>query len=148
MGPGLLDFRNAHTIWDMQTSPATDTDRFGFPLVPFELLLPAGASAGLHSDKESHMPFPPEEPRIRSSTLRFNAPFLLRNMSSKQPAGTYRVDTTESLIGGRLEPVSTELFLRVGASIRIRAVDRDDLFTVWLRDRKRGRDSSTAGEAA
>lgn len=82
------------------------------------------------------MPNTPEEPRIRRSALRFNAPFMLRDLALEQPAGTYKVDTTEALIEGEFKPVATELFLRVGASIRIRAVDREDLFTAWLRDGK------------
>ena len=76
--------------------------------------------------------------RTSRSSITFTAPFRLKGLALPQAAGTYRVDTFEECVEGvhrtACRPFATHLHLRVGGSIRIRAVDRRDLRAAWERD--------------
>lgn len=81
--------------------------------------------------------------RTTRSTITFIAPFSLRGVRLPQAAGTYHVDMDDEIIEGKdqaeYRPVATRLYLRVGGSIRIRAVDRQDLQAACERDRRYSR---------
>lgn len=72
------------------------------------------------------------------SSITFAAPFRLKGVALPQAPGTYKVDTYEECVEGRhrtvYRPVATLLHLRVGGSVRIRAVDRRDLRAAWEGD--------------
>lgn len=89
----------------------------------------------------------PHKPSLRTtrSSITFQAPFRLKGVRPLQAAGTYKVDSDELVIEGnpRAAPVATRLHLRVGCSIRIRAVEHADLLAAWQRDRAPARTPST-----
>jgi hypothetical protein len=76
--------------------------------------------------------------RTSRSSITFAAPFRLQGLALPQAAGTYRVDTYEECVEGMhptvYRPVATHLYLRVGGSVRIRAVDSRDLRAAWEQD--------------
>jgi len=77
--------------------------------------------------------------RTTSSTVTFASPFRLKDFTTAQAAGTYKVETDEEIIEGNertvYRRVATLLYLHNGGSIRIRAVDPEDLEAALVRDR-------------
>lgn len=82
-----------------------------------------------------------------SSTITFAAPFRLKGVELPQAAGTYKLDTDGEVVEGEYRPVATHLHLRLGGSIRIRAVDPKDLRAAWEIDRTGSPETSIARQA-
>jgi hypothetical protein len=74
--------------------------------------------------------------RTIKSTITFAFPFRLTDFDRSQPAGTYKVDTDEEQKGSVFRRVATFLYMRHGASIRIRRVDPEELKAALDRDQR------------